>query len=107
MRKDGLAASIGRLLALERGRARLSQAALAARLHMTQQWISRVERGADGVSLHTVERLFRGLGRQLRFEVESLGPDRPAPPSDRPAHPLDDANDADDVEVDEVDESPP
>jgi hypothetical protein len=45
---------------------------------VSQQWISKVERGAAGVSLDLVGRLFAGLGKQLRVEVVPLGADMDA-----------------------------
>jgi transcriptional regulator with XRE-family HTH domain len=72
----GLAVEVGRLLAAERGRAEVSQAELARQARLTQQWVSKVENGAGGVPLRTVERLFGALGRRLRIEVEAE-PDQP------------------------------
>ena len=75
MRGENLAEAIGYLVAVERGRAGLSQARLAERLGRSQQWLSRVERGTANMSLRTVQRIFAELGRQLRVETERVGAD--------------------------------
>jgi transcriptional regulator with XRE-family HTH domain len=70
-----LAEAVGFILGAERNRAQLSQAQLAERLGVSQQWLSRVERGRVNASLATVQRLFAVLGKQLRVEAVPLRAD--------------------------------
>jgi transcriptional regulator with XRE-family HTH domain len=73
--EDNLVETIGILLCAERGRATLSQAALAERAGVSQQRLSNIERGAVNASLATVQRIFASLGRQLRVEAVPLRSD--------------------------------
>ncbi len=75
MQGDNLAEAVGLILGAERNRARLSQAQLAERLGVRQQWLSRIERGTANVTLATVERFLAVLGRQLRVEAVPLRAD--------------------------------
>jgi len=75
VRGDSLPETVGHLLTLERLRAGLSQARLARRLGTSQQWLSKVERGAANVSLHSIQRILAELGRQLKVETAPLGSD--------------------------------
>jgi transcriptional regulator with XRE-family HTH domain len=59
-----------------RGRAGLSQAALAARLGTTQSVVSRWERGGDEPRLSTLERIARACGGRLVVTVEPDDVDR-------------------------------
>ncbi len=75
MRGENLAETVGFILGVERARARLSQARLAERLGVSQQWLSRVERGEANASFATVQRIFAELGKQLRVEAVPVGTD--------------------------------
>ena len=57
----------------ERADRGMTQATMAERLGVTQQWLSKVERGTAHPTLATVERMFAALDLQLRVEVEPLG----------------------------------
>jgi transcriptional regulator with XRE-family HTH domain len=72
---ENLAEAVGLVLSAERNRAQLSQAQLAERVGVSQQWLSRIERGRVNASLATVQRLFAVLGRQLRVEAVPLRAD--------------------------------
>ena len=71
MRGGQLTQKMGRLLRGERERAGLTQRALADRAGVSQQCVSRFENGCYAPTTNLVERLFDGLGRQLRLEVEA------------------------------------
>jgi len=75
VRGENLAETVGFILGVERARARLSQARLAERLGVSQQWLSRVERGEANASFATVQRIFAELGKQLRVEAVPVGTD--------------------------------
>jgi transcriptional regulator with XRE-family HTH domain len=75
VRGDSLSETVGYLLANERVKAGLSQARLARRLGTSQQWLSKVERGATNVGLRGVQRILAELGRQLKVEAVALGSD--------------------------------
>jgi transcriptional regulator with XRE-family HTH domain len=62
-----LARDLGRLVQAVRARTGLSQELLARRIGTTQQWLSRVERGATNPRLAEVQRIFDVLG--LRLEL--------------------------------------
>lgn len=51
----------------------LTQAQLARRSATTQNYVSRIERGAVEPTLPTVERLLHAMGLRLAAEVEPLG----------------------------------
>ena len=72
---DNLAEVVGVLLCAERNRAKLSQAQLAERIGVSQQRLSRIERGTVSISLATVQRIFTRLNKQLRVEVVPLRAD--------------------------------
>ncbi|MEV4760850.1 helix-turn-helix transcriptional regulator [Micromonospora sp. NPDC049559] len=73
--RPGLARRVGRLLRAEREAAGLSQEALAARVGLTQQQVSRFEHGGIEPTTGLIERLFDGLGQQLRLDVEARDAD--------------------------------
>ena len=73
---DGyLTRELGRLLRGERERAGLTQRALAARAGVSQQCVSRFEKGRCAPTATVVERLFDGLGQQVRVDVEARDAD--------------------------------
>lgn len=63
---------IGMHVARERARRYMSQGELASRLGITQQTLSRLERGVGQPTTATVERVFAAMGLQVRVEVEPL-----------------------------------
>lgn len=64
----------GRLLRALRHRARLTQRALGARVGVSQQEISLLERGHfDSVQLRTVRRVFRGLDAGAELDIRWRG----------------------------------
>jgi transcriptional regulator with XRE-family HTH domain len=69
---ENLAEAVGSILVAERSRAQLSQAQLAERAGVSQQWLSRLERGAVNSSFATVQRILAVLGKQLRVEAVPL-----------------------------------
>jgi transcriptional regulator with XRE-family HTH domain len=73
--RDNLAEIVGVLLCAERNRAKLSQAQLAERAGVSQQRLSRIERGTVSISLATVQRIFAKLDKQLRLEAVPLRAD--------------------------------
>jgi transcriptional regulator with XRE-family HTH domain len=75
MRGDDLAKNVGFIIEVERARAKLSQARLAERLGTSQQWLSRVERGASGTTVVSVQRILAALGKQLRVEAVPMHAD--------------------------------
>jgi len=75
VRGENLAETVGFILGVERARAHLSQARLADRLGVSQQWLSKVERGDANASFATVQRIFAELGKQLRVEAVPLAAD--------------------------------
>jgi transcriptional regulator with XRE-family HTH domain len=62
-----LARDLGRLVQAVRSRSGLSQELLAKRVGTTQQWLSRVERGATNPRLGEVQRIFDVLGLRLQL----------------------------------------
>jgi transcriptional regulator with XRE-family HTH domain len=66
----GLTELVGRHVQNERARRRLSQTALAERAGITQQWLSRIERGSAKPTVALVDRVFAALDLQLRVEIE-------------------------------------
>ena len=69
---DGeIAGQVGRLLQGARARARMTQARLAQRAGSSQQWVSRVERGAVDLRLSDAERLFEAA--RVRLVVRTAG----------------------------------
>ncbi len=72
VQRENLAEVVGSVLSAERNRAQLSQAQLAERLGVSQQWLSRIERGRVNANLATVQRYFAALGKQLRVEAVPL-----------------------------------
>lgn len=75
MQREVIAEAVGSILDAERSRAGLSQAQLAERAGVSQQLVSRLERGAVNATLATVQRIFAVLGKQLRVEAVPLGAD--------------------------------
>ncbi len=75
MPEENLVETIGILLCAQRNRANLSQARLAERAGVSQQKLSKIERGAVNVSLATVQQIFASLGQQLRVEAVPLRSD--------------------------------
>ena len=65
MPNDDLNSRVGLLLRASRSRIRLSQERFAERAGTSQQWLSRVERGAVNLKLGDAERLFGVLGLRL------------------------------------------
>ena len=65
-------ADIGLKVALEIIKAReakkISQRELANRLHTKQQTISRIEQGAQNLTIETLDRIARALGRSLQVK---------------------------------------
>jgi transcriptional regulator with XRE-family HTH domain len=68
-----LAQLIGLHLQRARNTRRLSQATFAERLGMSQQRLSRLERGAIQPTTGLIERVFAALDLQVRVEIEPLG----------------------------------
>jgi len=62
----------GELLRAGRQQRRLSQADLARRAATTQNYVSRVERGAVEPSLATLQRFMHAMGLRLHLELEPL-----------------------------------
>jgi len=60
------------LIRATRFQRRLSQAELARRAKTTQNYISRIERGAVSPSISTIERLIHAMGRRLVLGTEPL-----------------------------------
>lgn len=75
MGEGRLARRIGELLRLERHKARMSQADLAAEAGTAQQCVSQVETGRYAPTTAVVERLFAALELQLRVDTEPLDAD--------------------------------
>jgi transcriptional regulator with XRE-family HTH domain len=73
--RRNLAEAVGWAFNTERARHNLSQTGAAYRLGMTQQWVSKVERGAIGLTVDMVERLFALFDLQVRLELEPAGAD--------------------------------
>jgi transcriptional regulator with XRE-family HTH domain len=69
-------AEFGRHLREERRRAGLSQEALAARLGMTQGYVSRVERGAQNITLSACEVFAAAIGCMFRTVLTPKPGDR-------------------------------
>jgi transcriptional regulator with XRE-family HTH domain len=59
----------------ERVRRRMSQARAAQILHVTQQWVSQVERGMRAPTADVIERLFAILDLKVTVDVEPTGRD--------------------------------
>jgi transcriptional regulator with XRE-family HTH domain len=70
-----LSRRVGRLLQAERGKLGLTQRAFARRLGCAQSYVARFERGRSACSTVAIERMFEGLGLQLRIEVEARDAD--------------------------------
>lgn len=64
----------GQLVREARRRRGLTQAQLARRSATTQNYVSRIERGAVEPTLPTVERLLHALGMRLLLDVVTLPP---------------------------------
>lgn len=73
LRQDTLAGQLGWLLQDQRQRRGWSQQHLASRAAVSQQQVSRFERGSKGTTSGLAERLFAELGLRLRVEVEAAG----------------------------------
>ena len=52
---------------------RMSQQDLANALHTKQQTVSRIERGAQNVTIETLDRIARALGRGLQVKFVAQG----------------------------------
>ena len=78
--KGLLAGQVGRLLQGVRGRSGLSQDQLAERAGTSQQWVSRVERGAVNLRLCDAERLFAVTGTRLAVQTVRIGDEVTADP---------------------------
>lgn len=72
---DDLPRALGAIVCAERNRAGLSQAVLAERLRVSQQWLSRIELGIANPSVATVARILAAVGRQLRVDAVPLRSD--------------------------------
>lgn len=70
-----LARELGELLRVEREKRRLTQREFAERTGITQQRLSRVERGASALTTESAQRLFAALGLRLRVSVTPLEAD--------------------------------
>jgi transcriptional regulator with XRE-family HTH domain len=70
-----LAREIGRALRRERELAQLTQAELSLHAGLSQQMIALLEGGKHRPTTVTIERVFAGLGRQLKVVVEDLDAD--------------------------------
>jgi transcriptional regulator with XRE-family HTH domain len=75
MTRRELAREAGRLLRTTRELRGLSQARLAQRVGSSQQWLSRIERGALNPTVGDLERFFGGLGMRLRMEASPAASD--------------------------------
>jgi transcriptional regulator with XRE-family HTH domain len=73
--RRSLAASVGWMFQGERARRDLSQSQAARRLGVSQQWVSKVERGAAVLTTQAIERLFAIFDLQVRVDVEPAGAD--------------------------------
>jgi transcriptional regulator with XRE-family HTH domain len=73
--RRSLAASIGWMFQCERAKRDMSQARAAAKLGVSQQWVSKVERGVVVPSTDTIERLFALFDLQVNVDVEPAGAD--------------------------------
>jgi transcriptional regulator with XRE-family HTH domain len=62
-------------MSAERHCAELTQTQLAELVGISQQWVSRIERGTVNANFATVQRIFEVLGRELRVEAVQLGAD--------------------------------
>ena len=62
--------SVGEQVRLERQKAGLTQAALAASTGSTQQMISMVEAGQSNLSLSTLQRIAEGMGKKIVIELK-------------------------------------
>lgn len=62
-----------RLYKLREGR-RLTQKDLAARARMQQNAVSRIEKGANSLTLRTVQRMAGALGYRVLVDFKPLGP---------------------------------
>jgi transcriptional regulator with XRE-family HTH domain len=74
MSTASLASRLGWMFHNERVRRRMSQAHVAEVLHVTQQWVSQVERGVRAPTADAVERLFAILDLKVTVGVEPTGP---------------------------------
>jgi transcriptional regulator with XRE-family HTH domain len=72
---SALSRRVGRLLQAERGKRGLTQRAFARRLGCAQSYVARVEAGRSACSTVAIERMFEGLGLQLRIAVEARDAD--------------------------------
>jgi transcriptional regulator with XRE-family HTH domain len=72
VRNGTLAKRLGRILAIERQKAHMTQDTLARRAGVARQQVSRFETGATEATTRLVETLFGTLGLQLRLDVEQI-----------------------------------
>lgn len=61
---------IGEQLKIERRRAKMTQAELAAKIGTKKSYVSRVEKGKADIQLSTLVKMFRGLGREVRVQIQ-------------------------------------
>ncbi len=66
---DSAAFSLAVTLKEERLRAGLTQEQLAERIGTKKTYISRLENGKSDIQLHTLFRIFEGLGRQVALTI--------------------------------------
>jgi transcriptional regulator with XRE-family HTH domain len=85
MSPHDLNSRVGSLLRASRAQVRLSQERLAARAGTSQQWLSRVERGAVNLKLGDAERLFGVLGLRLAIATAAGGDELEVDPDLVPA----------------------
>jgi len=67
--KGPLCAEIGSMIRDLRRSQRLSQQDLASKLKVSQQLISRIEKGQENVSIGTLTNVARALGKKPKFEL--------------------------------------
>ena len=65
--RDELCKRVGDDIRKIRKEKELSQRALAEKLGVSQQLISRIEQGKENISLITLKNIFNGLGKKIRI----------------------------------------
>jgi transcriptional regulator with XRE-family HTH domain len=73
--RRSLAATVGWMLREQRARRDMSQARLAQRLGVSQQYVSQLERGALAPTTDAIERLFAPFDLQVCLDLEPAGAD--------------------------------
>ncbi|MBI5399545.1 helix-turn-helix transcriptional regulator [Candidatus Saganbacteria bacterium] len=68
--KNMLCKMVGEKVKLEREKRQMTQAQLAKKLQVSQQMLSRIEKGQENVSLSTLEKTAQSLNLKIRLELK-------------------------------------